>query len=294
MRHRFRSNISAGGIETTLVDRPLLGRSREIAIEEWPQFEQTRAVARRLLALLDEGRAVIAGPALQMSHAVAAELPSAVAEKIGLPPVGNVRLDLLFDGRVDSTHGQIRLQWKDGSMADIRPQRTGLLLEWGEQRCRLSASLLRLVEAIEAFNVSLGQSFDERVATWMPVQEALQSSLGHDVKADGYASRLTIHQAGAFALDVRETSSGVDFVPILMARSKITTMRPQPSRTKRGGNSARPIMICPKLCLCQMTTRNSSDKHSLIINRCAMPTHWGGTGTFFSTPRLRRLSTLSN
>jgi superfamily II DNA or RNA helicase len=220
MAARFHTDVQPDQISISLVDRPLLGRRRDIAVAQWPAVKSARSAARALAALVTAGRADADETRVRLSHQEAAMLPAGIADVIGLPDLVPVSLKLTFDGRVEIPESAIRLHWADQDHREVRPRRTGLLLEWGDRRGRLTAPLLRLVEAIEAYNGSRGRAFEERVSTWMPVQESLRSTLGHEVKADGYAASLTIHQAGSFALDVRETQAGVDFTPILMARSK--------------------------------------------------------------------------
>ncbi len=220
MAVRFEIDAQPSGVAITLVDRPLLGRRREIEVAQWPAVKSARPVARALSALVTEGRAASEKTSVHLSHLQATMLPAVIADAIGLPNLVPLSLKLAFDGRVETPEGIIRLHWADQDHREVRPRRTGLILEWGDRGGRLTSPLLRLVEAIETYNGSQGRPFEERISTWMPVQEALRSTLGHEVQADGYAASLTIHQAGSFALDVRETPTGVDFTPILMARSK--------------------------------------------------------------------------
>jgi hypothetical protein len=44
------------------------------------------------------------------------------------------------------------------------------------------------------------------------------------VRRDGFLETFTLYQAGSFALDVRETSDGVDFTPILMGRNMAVSL----------------------------------------------------------------------
>jgi hypothetical protein len=58
----------------------------------------------------------------------------------------------------------------------------------------------------------------------MPVQAALRSATGVEVKRDGFLDTFTLYQAGSFALDVHEGTDDIDFTPILMSRSKAASL----------------------------------------------------------------------
>jgi superfamily II DNA or RNA helicase len=220
----FRSAVDAGGVRVTAVEGRLLRGARILPRAEWATLPRLRPAVRALEALVVAGRADATDTEVVLPAAEAVALSPEIADLINLPPLAAVSLRLGFEGRVESPGGAIRLRWSDRDYREIRPERTGLLLAWGVERARLSASLFRLVEAVDAYNATQGRPLEERVATWLPVQESLRETLGAEVSADGYAASLTIYQAGSFALDVRETPRGVDFEPVLMARAKAASL----------------------------------------------------------------------
>ncbi|WP_445466509.1 DEAD/DEAH box helicase [Faunimonas sp. B44] len=99
----------------------------------------------------------------------------------------------------------------------------------------MSSNLFTLMEAIDGFNGTVGQPTEARVAAWRPVQSALRATIGREVRADDYLGSLTIYQAGSFALDVRETERGPDFVPILMSHDWANSIEDDAPLDEEGG-----------------------------------------------------------
>jgi len=147
-----------------------------------------------------------------------------VCSGLGLPPPIPLGLTVALDGRIETTAGALRLRWSDRWGREVRPVRTGLLLQWGEQSGRLTPLLLDLVDATEAYNQTIGKAVDQRISAWLLVQNALKNATGQEVQRDGFLETFTLYQAGSFALDVRETPDGVDFTPILMSRNKAVSL----------------------------------------------------------------------
>lgn len=224
MSAQFRSVIEADGVRIEALERRLLGRARPIPRSEWHQSPALRGTARTLDALVGQGRAEAETDSVRLSHADAAALSPDEARRLGLPDLGQVSLSLTFEGRVETTDGQIRCDWRDARERAIQPTRLGLLLRHSSTEVRLSAALLALVVAADEYNATRGRPVEDRVQAWMPVQQALRGALGSDVAADAYTQSLTFYQAGAFALDVRETATGIDFDPVLMAREQAPSL----------------------------------------------------------------------
>lgn len=217
MSARFRSQIRPEGVRITAATWGLFG-ARPVPRSDWHGSDGLRTSARALESLLEQGRACGDVEGYLLPHREAVAFPPDDAARLGLPELGQVSLELNFDGRVESPEGQIGCVWRDGRQRLVRPERIGLALLVGAVRSRLSPALYTLVEAVDGYNASIGCSLELRVQAWMPVQAALCAALGSDVTADAYTQGLTLYQAGAFALDVRETRDGIGFEPRLMAR----------------------------------------------------------------------------
>jgi hypothetical protein len=224
MRIVFSTRIAPDGIHIDAHQKGLLGRTT-IPPQKWQSFSGPEAVAARVIlsaAARQEAREESAS--IVLSHAAATALPASIASTLGIPPLARLSATLSFEDRIDSPIGRIRIRWYDANTRPVLGARTGAFVTVGEDTGRLTGALFRLTEAIDAYNGSAGQAIEDRIGLWQPVQEALRETTGHEVKSDQYLSSLTIYQAGSFALDVRETSNGPDFTPVLMSRDKAATL----------------------------------------------------------------------
>ena len=148
--------------------------------------------------------------AVDLTNENVTNLSQSVAQTIGLPPLAPLSVTLSFDGRVESVDGSIQEKWYDESTRQVLVKRTGGFIEWGDKRGRLAADIYVLMDAVDRFNATSGQSVEARIAAWGPVQTALKVVTGKTVETDQYLGSLSIYQAGSFALDVRETDDGPD------------------------------------------------------------------------------------
>jgi superfamily II DNA or RNA helicase len=224
MAASFQSVFVADGVLIRVVERRRLGKSRDLPRSEWQKSGVDRRTLLELEALAESGIAKSTDIETWISSREATAFPDAVCGSLGFPPPIPLGLTVALDGRIETSTGALRLRWSDRWGREVRPLRTGLLLQWGEQAGRLAPFLLDLVEATEVYNQTVGKAADQRIPAWLPVQNALKSVTGEDVQRDGFLETFTLYQAGSFALDVRETSAGVDFTPILMSRNKAVSL----------------------------------------------------------------------
>lgn len=224
MAPRFRSEIAGDGVRVTVSEKSLFGRETPLERRAWARAPKLRPAVRALEDLVERGIATASDFDVHLSSETAAALAPEVADCIGLPPLVPLGLTVALDSRVEKPDGRLRLRWTERTGEEVRPERVGLKLSWGAQFGRLSAPLLRIVQAAEDYNRTIGGPHDERIARWMPVQTALRDTTGHDIRCDGYLETFTIFQAGAFALDVHESPNGVDFTPILMSRDRAPSL----------------------------------------------------------------------
>jgi hypothetical protein len=199
--------------------RSLLGK-RKVPYREWSakasNFAPTvrfisHAVAAGELTLSENG--VFAAPTFIYS------LPATQIEPLGVPKLVGLSVTVSMRGRIDSSDSILLVSWQDRNSRTILPDFYGPFLqvrgEWG----RLSRPLYEIHIAAREFNATVGEPFSERLHVWKRFQGALRRHLGSEVQADKFVGSLTIYQAGAFGLDVRETPNGPDFLPVLMSRS---------------------------------------------------------------------------
>ena len=176
-----------------------------------------RELDQFLRALVREERASPRDDGLFLPHKTIAELPHALALSIGLPDLARVALTLRFEGRINSPEGRLRLDWMGVDHRPVTPRRQGAFLTVGDRAGRLTQTLFELCTGADGFNGTVGKDIETRIAAWAPVQTALVTGVGREVKADAYATSLFFYQSGAFALDIVEGSEGPDFTPILMS-----------------------------------------------------------------------------
>ncbi|MGP9819348.1 DEAD/DEAH box helicase [Salinarimonas sp. NSM] len=217
---RFVATPTPEGVRIEASERRLLAR-RPVPVDAWPGLPGAPGAAGRLIAAaLEDGAARRDADRVVLAHAAAVALPGSLADALGLPPLAALSATLSFDGRVEEPKGRIRIRWYDANLRVVQATRTGGFITLASEPSRLSEPVFALAEAVEGYNGTVGASPEARIAAWAPVQEALARATGREVRADEYLASLTIYQAGAFALDVRETRNGPDFVPVLMSRTK--------------------------------------------------------------------------
>ncbi|WGS18960.1 MULTISPECIES: DEAD/DEAH box helicase [unclassified Bradyrhizobium] len=193
---------------------------RDIPRVDWSAAGLDRECLLELESLVENGATKSTDMDVWISSDQAVSLPGRICDALGFPPPAALGLSIALDGRIETPAGLLRLRWTDKWGREVRPERAGLLLQWGEQVGRLNATLFRLVDAIGTYNGTIGSDFERRVSAWLPVQDTLKHLTGAEVKRDGFLETFTLYQAGAFALDVRETANGVDFAPVLMSRNR--------------------------------------------------------------------------
>ncbi len=221
MASTFNAAWDAEGFRVRAGQRALF-RTKSVPTADWHALtEPLGRAGKALLAAAERGGGEVSAEDVRLPHAVAGCLPAALADAAGLPALAKLSVTLSLDSRVEAADGFIRARWYDHVSRVVHPARTGIVVTWGDGRvARLSAPLFALAEAVDGYNASVGAPPEPRLRAWQPVQHALARATGEAVTADAVLSGLTIYQAGAFALDVRETPDGPDFVPVLMGREK--------------------------------------------------------------------------
>jgi hypothetical protein len=225
----FIARSTDDGVHIGFEQRGMLRRARSIPPAEWRGLAGAhKRAANMLLAMVEEGQAAMhpgegGGPpdGVVIPHATAVALPASIGEAIGLPPLASLSVTLSFEGKMTDADGHIRCRWYDESSQTVRVVRKGCMVFRGGREGRLSATLYRLIEAVDAYNRTDGQPPEPRIEAWLPVQESYHAITGEEARSDdAYLAHLTIYQAGAMALDIRQTADGPDFSPIVMRRER--------------------------------------------------------------------------
>ena len=225
MASAFIASWDAEGLRVRAEDRALF-RTKPVLTPDWHALpEPLGRNGKALMAAAERGGGTISTEGLTLPHATAARLPASLADGAGLPPLAKLSVTLSLDSRVEASNGFIRARWYDLGTRMVHPVRTGIVMNWGDGRmARLSSPLFDLAEAVEHYNATAGAPPEPRLQAWQHVQQALARATGAAVTADTVLSGLTIYQAGAFALDIRETRDGPDFTPVLMGREKLASL----------------------------------------------------------------------
>jgi hypothetical protein len=199
--------------------RGLMGR-KVLPFEQWAEKASGAADGFRFLShavaagdVVPSGKGVFANPDFILS------LSALQADLLSVPKLVGLSVSVSMRGRIDSSDSILLLNWQDKNSRPITPDFHGPFLRVGGDWARLSRPLYEIHVAARDFNKSAGKPFEERLSFWQQVQGRLRAHLGRDVQADRFVGSLTIYQAGAFGLDVRETAQGADFLPVLMSRS---------------------------------------------------------------------------
>jgi len=239
MASLFRSKIEADVVEVRLFEKRLLGRSEPLPFSDWSRDFANRRVAEALKVFVENSVAEMDDFGIRLSSEAAASLDHTIAERIGFPPLARLGLAVALEGRIETPDGRLRLRWTDRHGREVRPERTGIVLRWGNETGRLSAHLFRIVCAADRYNQTISRSLDDRISAWLPVQQALRAATGAEVKRDGFLDTFTLYQAGSFALDVEERVEGIDFTPVLMSRTKAPSLEDEAPAEELGGGSSK-------------------------------------------------------
>jgi hypothetical protein len=225
MALKLKTECRPDHVEVALVNVPLIGKASVRPAADWTSVPEPLAkISRRLLPLVAEGQAEWKEDVLLVSNAAAADLPSGLASKMGIPEIAPLIVDISFHGAISDEKSRIEVEWRETSYGRITPTRSGIEVHWGERSGRLTAPLYRLLEAIDGYNAAFGQEIDARVTRWGEVTSALAVVNPDSVTADSYTKGLTVFQAGSFALDIARNGDSIDFVPVLMSRERARSL----------------------------------------------------------------------
>lgn len=194
---------------------------KALPVEKWPApVDQPVAPAMRfVMRLHEQGIVTVSGDAVFLPTRALTDANGAILTALGLPEIAPLAVGLTLRSRIEAADGRIELRWTDRNMREVTPQRHGMIVAFGGRSGRLAAPVVNLLHAIEAYNATAGQTAEERLASWTPVQRQLDGLGEQPVQPDKLLRTFRIYQAGAFALDVQETAAGLAFDPVPMSRA---------------------------------------------------------------------------
>ena len=216
----FVAVINTDGVAISLITRRMLG-TRPTPLDQWnAPGAAPEAPLRYLNRLIADGSVQTDSTSIFVPNSVLVDVPGSLARQIGLPETTNLALGLKLVGRVETPDGLIALDWTDGNGRRVTPTRRGLFVASSSGETRLTGPLFRIVEAVEGYNSTRGQTMEQRLPRWAIVQGELEKLTGDTFKAETLLKSFRIRQAGAFALDIRQALDGPVFDVVLMSASK--------------------------------------------------------------------------
>lgn len=215
---KFICTPSASGASISIEKRGFFGH-KSVEYCNWKSNQKNISSSLRFLDhALNANEVDQSGDTLTLPSEFIFNLPAAISASLNIPHLAAISAKISMRGRLDSKESQLNITWQDHNTRMIVPQFQGPFIKKDDKWQLLSKELYSLNLAAENFNNTAGQDFELRLPFWKIVQDFLQSNFGQNIKADQFVGSLTIYQSSAFALDVRETPNGPDFVPVLMAR----------------------------------------------------------------------------
>lgn len=221
MSYSWTNDCTAEGLIIGCLRKGLIGRPRQTSFGDWPR--EAELPGRDLLTyLLDTEKAHRCNDSVVLSHAAVAGLDDEQAALLNLPPPIPYAIGLKSHGRLDQPEFAIEVRWLRYGTSPVHVRRTGAVAEDADRRYRLPATLLNIVEAVEAFSAADTHERDARIAKWLPIQEALEAATGALINPDGYLEDLRIFHASSLGLSVDiDADNGVTFDPVLFGRSSV-------------------------------------------------------------------------
>jgi hypothetical protein len=185
---------------------------------EWPARGPVhlQPVVERIFARLSSLEEQTSGNDLIVPHDIIADLSFTDASGLGLPPLGDLVLDVSNKGTIDRPDFAFQYKWvRPSGQAVIVSERRGAFIRIGASYRRLPGALFRLVDAMDRFNAIAPASDDARYAAWSDLQHLLPEGAHEQIRAAGYLRSMRIAYARAFSLRIDGDSSDPQLFPDL-------------------------------------------------------------------------------
>ncbi|EPJ56198.1 MAG: hypothetical protein OFPI_00890 [Osedax symbiont Rs2] len=153
-------------------------------------------------------------------HHIVAELTEGQALSLGLPPSAPFQLRISTTGPLLESSTQIKASWYSKGRK-VRVDRIGSVLEVGETQYRLPEPMYSALDAIHGFNVDDSPTVDDRLEKLSGLSQLLSLDAKDTLDLERSLKELRISHASAFSLDIKSSSLGVDFDPLLFGQEVI-------------------------------------------------------------------------
>jgi len=170
------------------------------------------ATIQRLIAA---GKAIAEDQVALVQHDAVAELSTAEAASLDLPPLAEAVARITTGGLINRPDFRAALQWcRPNGQAIVQPKRTGAWLRIGGREGRLSAPLFAIAESVDALAAAPDDT--ARMQALIRLQEVLPGALANGAASGGgIAASITVLQADAFSLDASGDARDPRIRPIL-------------------------------------------------------------------------------
>lgn len=190
------------------------------------------AVARLLQVIGDNECAsdgsVLAIPAkdhVVLHPALVAQLTESEASGLGLPPVARLALNLQSIGVAHQTNFRIETRWTKANGLPAPVKLSGARLKFEAKEWRIADPIWTTLQLVERLNAADGDS--ERQSALAALRQAIGDEDRSLIKPDGFIERLRLSYAAGFSLDLKPSSSGFDFDPVLFSPGRDNVSTPQ-------------------------------------------------------------------
>lgn len=204
-------------------------RATYVAFDQWvleAPAAARPAVARIIQALGDGERADDGGALVefdtesaQLHPAFVAALSEAESLSLGLPPVARLSLNLQSLGVAHQDDFAIETRWSRPNGLPAPVQASGSRLRFEGKEWRVSDPIWTTLKLVERLNSAKEESGRQAALA------ALRQAIGDDdrslIKPDGFIERLRLSYAAGFSLDLKASTSGFDFDPVLFSPDRL-------------------------------------------------------------------------
>ena len=194
-----------------------------VPFDDWamisPKLDEESRLAIPVLSGHVEGEtaSVTADGDVELSTRAIAALKREHLLRLGLPPTLPHAVAIEGHGLISDDDFSVSYRFRDNRGRElVAPRRRGAFVEVGREIWTLSNPLHSLIERIDAFDSSEGQSRDERFLAWGEIR----TFLPEDAIVDGYLQEMHVAFATATTLDFRTDERGEFNIDPVLVRKK--------------------------------------------------------------------------
>lgn len=231
---RFEAKPDDGGETLELVrieSGRFFGRTTQtvVPVDQWVLAAPAAArpaVARLLQAIGDDERApdgaamiVSAENQVTLHPALTAQLTENEAFSLGLPPVARLALNLQSIGVAHQSDFRIETRWTKPNGLPAPVKLAGARLKFEAKEWRVADPIWTTLQLVDRLNAA--DSDTERQSALAALRQAIGDDDRSLIKPDGFIERLRLSYAAGFSLDLKPSTAGFDFDPVLFSPDRM-------------------------------------------------------------------------